>query len=538
MDKALLPDDPEKLKELILQQNRLLADQNAAIADRDAIIVDRDAVIVDKSAVIEELSEQVELLKAIAFAKKSEMAKKTAKDEYQYSLFDEAEFVCEQPSFEPEVVQVPAHSRVKKGRKPISESIPRKEIVHDIPDEEKICACGCELSRIGEVVSEKLDYVPAKIRVLRHVRPKYACKKCEGTGDDRQTVKIASMPPQLIRQGIVTPGLLAHILTNKFCDGLPFYRQNKMFERLGIDISRSTMSSWTVQAAQKCIPLIELMNAHLRSDEIINLDETPVQVLKESGRENTTKSYMWVACGGGEQPVILFHYAPSRAGKIATEIVGNFKGILQTDGYAGYNALGKSEGIIHAGCLVHVRRKFMDVLKAGSKKKKGTASTVVDLIAKLYRLEGRARKEEASQAEILTMRTEKSSLILGKIHEIITKASGSVPPTSLLGKAISYALGQWARITVYLENPMLTPDNNIAENAIRPFAVGRKNWLFSGSPRGAEASATFYSLIETAKANKINPADYLCELFEKLPHAQSRNDLEALMPWAVSGISK
>lgn len=536
MDKALLPDDPEKLKELILQQNRLLADQNAVIANRDAVITNRDAVIADKSSVIEELSEQVELLKAIAFAKKSEMAKKPAKNEYQYSLFDEAEFVCEQPSseLEPEVVQVPAYARAKKGRKPISEFIPREEIVHDIPAEEKICACGCELSCIGEVVSEKLDYVPAKIRVLRYIRPKYACKKCEGTEDDGQTVKIASMPPQLIRQGIVTPGLLAHILTNKFCDGLPFYRQNRMFARLGIDISRSTMSNWAVLAAERCKPIMELLHEHLRSGKIINLDETPVQVLKESGRENTTKSYMWVGVRSGTAPAVLFHYSPSRAGKIAAEIVGDFKGILQTDGYTGYNALGESERITHAGCLVHVRRKFMDVLKAGSKKKKGTASAVVDLIAKLYRLESRARKDAMSPDEILTMRTEKSSLILEKIHEIITKASGSVPPTSLLGKAISYALSQWTRITVYLENPALTPDNNIAENSIRPFAVGRKNWLFSGSPRGAKASATLYSLIETAKANKLNPADYLCKLFEKLPHAQSRTDLEALMPWAVS----
>jgi len=539
MDKAFFPDDPEKLKELILQQNRLLAKQESQLAEQESQLAEQNAAIVDKNGVIEELSEQVELLKAIAFAKKSELKKKPAKDEYQYSLFDEAEFVCGQPDSEPEseTVQVPAHARAKKGRKPISESIPRVEIVHDIPNEEKICACGCELSRIGEVVSEKLDYVPAKIRVQRHVRPKYACKNCEGTEDDGQTVKIASMPPQLIRQGIVTPGLLAHILTNKFCDGLPFYRQNRMFERLGIDISRSTMSNWAMLAAEQCRPIVDLLYEHLRSAEIINLDETPVQVLKEPGRKNTTKSYMWVSVRSGTNPVVLFHYAPSRAGKIAAEIVGNFKGILQTDGYAGYNALGESTGITHAGCLVHVRRKFMDVLKVGSKKKKGTASTVVDLISKLYRLESGARKNGLSPAEILKMRTEKALPILEKIYETIVNAKDSVPPKSLLGRAISYALGQWNRIMIYLQNAAVTPDNNIAENAIRPFAVGRKNWLFSGSPRGAEASAAIYSLIETAKANNLNPADYLLRLFEKLPHAQGRADYEDLMPWAVNADS-
>ncbi|WP_027177453.1 IS66 family transposase, partial [Maridesulfovibrio hydrothermalis] len=180
---------------------------------------------------------------------------------------------------------------------------------------------------------------------------------------------------------------------------------------------------------------MELMYEHLRCGGIINLDETPVQVLKEPGRENTTKSYMWVACRSGTKPVVLFHYAPSRAGRIAAEIVGDFKGVLQTDGYAGYNALGGSEGIVHAGCLVHVRRKFMDVLKAGSKKKKGTASTVIDLIAKLYRLESRARKDGFSPEEILNMRTEKARPLLNKIYEIILKSAGSIPPTSLLGKA-------------------------------------------------------------------------------------------------------
>lgn len=551
-----LPDDIASLKLIIAKQNAILADREMVVADyegfveeheaivagyedviaeHEATVIDYENIIADRDQLVAQLEEQVSLLKALQFVASSEKSKGT-QGEYQYSLFDEAEFVCGQPDSEPEAetVQVPAHARAKKGRKPISEAIPREEIVHDIPDEEKICACGCELSRIGKVVSEKLDYVPAKIRVQRHVRPKYACKNCEGTEDDGQTVKIAPMPPQLIRQGIVTPGLLAHILTNKFCDGLPFYRQNRMFERLGIDISRSTMSNWAVLAAERCRPIMKLLHKHLRSGEIINLDETPVQVLKEPGRKNTSKSYMWVACRSGTAPEVLFHYAPSRAGKIAAEIIGNFKGILQTDGYAGYNALGESMGITHAGCLVHVRRKFMDVLKAGSKKKKGTASTVVDLIAKLYRLESRARKDGLSQDEILNMRREKALLIFEKIYETIVNAKDSVPPKSLLGKAIYYALGQWGRIRFYLENAALTPDNNIAENAIRPFAVGRKNWLFSGSPRGAEASATLYSLIETAKANNLNPANYLLRLFEKLPHAQNRADYEALMPWAVS----
>lgn len=313
---------------------------------------------------------------------------------------------------------------------------------------------------------------------------------------------------------------------------MPFYRQNKMFQRLGVDISRSTMSSWALQAAEQCESLIERCLASLREGDIINMDETPVQVLKEPGRKNTAKSYMWVARGGpGGKPVVLFSYAPSRSGDVAAVIVGDFQGFLQTDGYIGYKALGEAEDIIHVGCLAHARRKFMEVLKAGSRKKKGTAHAVVDLIGKLYHLESQARKGGDSPEAVMTMRAEKVKPIPDKIRKRIEGAEAVVPPKSLLGKAIAYSLGQWLRIEAYLQNPYLTPDNNIAENAIRPFAVGRKNWLFSGSPRGAKASPTLYSLIETAKANGLNPYEYLLHVFERIPLVKSTEDLEELLPW-------
>ena len=536
-----LPNDPVKLKELLLAQadhiarmEDRLADSEAAIADRDMAIADKETVIADKETVITELTEKFRLLEAMYFAKRSEQSAKPTREETQYRLFDEAEFAADEPQ-KKETVAVAAHSRAKNGRRPIPSGYPRVEVVHDIPEEDKTCSCGCRLTRIGEVVSEKLDIIPQTVRVLRHVRPKYACRDCEGTEDDGPTVKIAPMPPQLIEQGIVTPGLLAYILVNKFCDGLPFYRQSRMFDRLGVDISRSTMSNWALQAAEKCEPLIDLCLAKLHKGDIINMDETPVQVLKEPGRKNTTKSYMWVAKGGGDgKPVILFRYAPTRGGDFAREMVGDFRGYLQTDGYAGYNALGERDGIIHVGCLAHVRRKFMNVLKAGSRQKKGTASTVVDLIAKLYHLESKARKEELSADEILAMRVEKGKPILDRLRALLTTAASTAPPKSLLGKAVTYGLGQWPRIEAYLSDARLTPDNNAAENAIRPFAIGRKNWLFSGSPRGARASGAVYSLIETAKANGLNPYGYLLHVFDKIPTATSEADIHQLLPWNLS----
>lgn len=548
MNATPLPDDIATLKRIIADQNVVIAERESVIAERESVIADHEAVvanyksvIADHEQLVAQLQEQVRLLKAWRFAASSEKAK-GPQGEDQYWLFDEAERVAmqaeaasESDEEEPETTEVAGHSRRKKGRRPISKAYPRVEVVHDIPEEDKVCPCGCALSRIGEEVSEKLDIVPQKIQVIRHIRPKYACRACEGVEDDGPTVKTAPMPLQLIPQGIVSPGLLAYILVNKFADGLPFYRQTIMFDRLGVDISRATMSGWALRAAEACQPLVELLHEQIRSGPIINLDETTVQVLKEPGRKNTSKSYMWVARGGDiKRPSVLFHYDPGRGGKVAKEIVGNFRGFLQTDGYAGYNALGEREGIQHVGCLAHVRRKFHDVTKAGGKKKSGTAQTVLDLIGKLYKLEKQAREQKLDPEAVHAMRQERVRPIMDKIKALLDARVKTTPPKGLLGRAISYALGQWERVMVYLEDGRLQPDNNAAENAIRPFAVGRKNWLFSGSPRGAKASAAIYSLIETAKACGLNPFEYLLQVFERLPYACSQDDLKALLPQGMS----
>jgi len=262
------------------------------------------------------------------------------------------------------------------------------------------------------------------------------------------------------------------------------------------------------------------------------MDETTVQVLRESDRANTTKSYMWVARGGTPgKPVVLFRYHPTRAGSVAAEMLGNFKGYLQTDGYSGYEALGEREGLRHLGCLAHVRRKFVEVEKsAGKKAKGGTAHAALDLIGKIYDVERQAEKQQLDPEQIKALRAAKSRPILDKLGALLNARVATTPPKSLLGKAIGYALKQWNRLVVYLEDGRLRPDNNLAENAIRPFAVGRKNWLFSGHPRGADASATLYSLLETAKANGLEPYRYLRYLFELLPTAISDVQRKALLP--------
>ncbi|TVQ96923.1 MAG: IS66 family transposase, partial [Desulfovibrionales bacterium] len=313
--------------------------------------------------------------------------------------------------------------------------------------------------------------------------------------------------------------------------GLPLYRQENIFARIGVEIARATMSGWMITAANACKVLVDMMIEEIRGGDILNLDETTVQVLSEPGRKNTAKSFMWVARGGPpESPIVIFHYDPSRSGSIAEYILGDFKGYLQTDGYAGYNTLGSRPDITHVGCMFHVRSKFMDVIKSGAKNKNGTAVTIINLIGKAYEIEKQARNAKLDPDQIKALRQERTRPIMDKIKAILDERIKITPPKCLLGKALAYALGQWDRVMVFLEDGRLRPDNNLVENAIRPFAVGRRNWLFAGSQAGAHASATIYSLIETAKANGLNPYLYLLHVFTTLPKAKTLTEIRQLLP--------
>lgn len=481
------------------------------------------------------LREQVRLLKAKLFGRKTEKQTVPA-DNGQVLLFNEAEEYAVQEEEKEEGVTVKSYSRKKRGRRPLPEDLPRVDVIHDLTEEEKACACGCVKERIGEEVSEQLDIIPAKMQVIRHIRYKYVCKNCEGVEADEPAVKIAPMPEQMIPKSMVAPGLLAHVITAKFVDAVPFYRQEGQFERLGIDIPRSTMCGWAIKAAERCGPLIKLMNEEIRSGPLINIDETTVQVMKEEGRLNTTKSYMWIFMGGDRgRPALIYRYSPTRSGDVAVEYLKGYRGYVQTDGYAGYDFLDKEKDIIHVGCWAHVRRKFVEVISASGKRKgvkgrTGNAEKAVDYIARLYAVEKEAKEQELNEKELFKRRQQKAGPVLEEFKEWLEKTYQLTPPKGLLGNAISYALKQWDRLTRYLEDGRIRPDNNLAENAIRPFVVGRKNWLFSGHPNGANASACLYSLIETAKANGIEPYRYLRCLFERLPSTNTTDDYKFLLP--------
>ena len=484
---------------------------------------------------IDILKEQIRCLTDRLFGRKSE---KKPVDDKQLSLFDlpEENFpIAEEPEEDKEI-DVPSHKRKKRGRKPIPENLPRIEVIHDIDEAEKLCECGCLKIRIGEEVSEQLDIVPAKIQVIRNIRPKYACKSCEGVESDGPTVAIARLPEQIIPKCIGTPGLIAFVMTAKFVDALPFYRQEKQFLRIGVKISRATMCNWAQKICEGCEILFTMLKNEILSGPLIQIDETPVQVLNEPGRKNTTKSYMWVFRGGSpEHPGIIFEYHPTRAGAAAVAFLKGYIGVVQTDGYSGYTFLDIESNILHMGCWAHSRRGFMDVVKAGGTNKDGqpragAADQALKYIQKLYKIEKEAKLMEITGEALLQERQLKAKPVLDEFKRWLDVKIEDVPPKSLLGKAIGYTLNQWHRLIVYVETSHVTPDNNMAENSIRPFTIGRKNWLFSGAPEGATASAGIYTLIETAKANGLEPYWYLRFLFENLPQAMTEADYKALLP--------
>ncbi len=506
MEKALnqLPDEVDLLKSLV-------ADQRARNAQLSAQNQRYKAQVLS-------LQEQLNLALARRYAASSE---KIAPD--QYRLFDEAE-VDTPAEPEAEEITVPAHTRRKPGRKKLPVSLPRVEVVHELSAEELICPHdGATLAEIGAVTSEQLDIVPAKIQVIRHIRKQYACK-CG------QCIKTAALPKQPIPKSMASPGLLAHITVSKYQDALPLYRQETILRRIGVDIPRATLANWMIRAGTLIQPLINLLRDRLLEYDIVQMDETPVQVLNEAGKRAQAKSYIWVQRGGPpDQPVVLYDYDPGRGAGVPKRLLEGFKGYLQTDGYDGYNAVVAANGLIHVGCMAHARRRFNDAVKAqGRNRKRGKAHRGLSLIRKLYRVEGQARKLTAD--ERYALRQKQARPVLDEMRAWLDDVLPQVPPSSATGKALNYLHNEWEQLIRYLDDGRVEIDNNGAENAIRPFVLGRKNWLFSASVKGVKASANLYSLIETAKANNLEPYAYLRRVFTELPQADTVDAIEALLP--------
>ena len=446
---------------------------------------------------------------AIMYKRYVRSAEEILADDRQQPLFTEEEQPNNEEN-ETEKQEVKSYTRKKRGRKPLDPNLRRVEEVIDIPEDEKICACGTQMSKIGEETSEKLEIIPQSIYVTKTIRPKYACRCCEGTEDEEKpAVRIAPVPPAIIPRSIASASLLSYIMIHKYQDHLPFYRQELQFQRIGMEISRQDMSNWQQQVYEKLLPFFSLMKETVKSGSVIQMDETTVQVMGEENRSDIQKSYMWLARGGPpEKTVILYEYRQTRGAYHARDFLEGYKGYLQTDGYEGYDAAVRElPGIIHVGCFAHARRYFFEASKAA--KTSRSAEEGIKHIRKLYELEGKLRKENLNENDFLVERKKQAEPILAALRTWLEKRANEVLPSALLGKAVVYTLKQWGKLVAYIESPYLTPDNNACENAIRPFVLGRKNWLFNKSPKGAESSCGMYSLIETAKQNGIEPLMYL-----------------------------
>ena len=478
------------------------------------------------------LEEENRWLKAQLLGRSSEKTPTQQISPDQGSLFNEAEALASAAERAPISITIPAHERGKGGRKKLSAELPRVDQVHDLPEAEKVCARdGTLLERIGEEVSEQLDYQPAKLRVIRNIRPKYACPCCKAY------VAIAPVPAQLLPKSLATPSLLAQITTAKFVDGLPLYRQEAQFERLGIALGRATMAGWMIKlGGVHVVPIINLLHEVMLSHPLIHCDETGLQVLK-SEKAPTAEHWMWVrASGPPGRRIILFDYDASRGGSVPKRLLEGYQGILLSDGWEPYESAAAALKLVHAGCFAHVRRKFEDARKAQTPNATDShAKTALEFIRDLYAIEKALwdKDKPVSAADRVRIRTQLSAPIMEKFHAWLEALAPHLMPENLLGKAVRYALNQWSKLTRFLSHGEVPLDNNRCENAIRPFVVGRKGWLFSDTVKGAIASANLYSIVETAKANGVEPHAYLSLLFTRLPHAKTVEDFEALLPWSA-----
>lgn len=471
--------------------------------------------------------ENQRLLEQFRLAQQKQFGQSTEGHPAQGDLFNEAEDIVELESEVEAENETITYTRKKAKRTKLPEDLPREVIVHDIEDKTCDC-CGGELHKMGEDKSEKLEFIPAQIKVIEHVRPKYSCRACENN-DIQVPIKQAPVPASPIPKGIATPSLLSQIITSKYQYALPLYRQEAMFKQHGIEISRQTMSDWIIKCASLFKPIYDRLHQILLEQRVIQADETTVNVVSD----DKVKSYMWLYCTGTDAPlknnplknIVLYEYQASRSGSCPVNFLQDYTGYLQVDGYQGYEQT-KAQLV---GCWAHARRKFVEAEKAQPKGKTGKANWALNHIQKLYRVETRIKDKTAAEKQAI--RQKESMPLLSQYRAWLEKSLHNTLPKSKLGEAIGYNLNQWDKLIRYIDDGYLSIDNNRAERAIKPFVIGRKNWMFSQTKKGADASAMLYSMIETAKANGLTPYDYVNHCLAEI--CKPDCNIDDLMPWNI-----
>ena len=479
----------------------------------------KDHIIREQQLLLKLLEEKLRLSRLQRFGASSE------KLSFQVDFFDEAELEVALSDLEAQLPEDPSPKKPCKKRKGFSDQLPRIRVDLILTDEEKAGADKTFFTK----VKEELDIVPAQARVIEYWQEKAVFEQ----GGEQQMVA-AQRSPHPLGKCIASVQLLAYILISKYADALPLYRLEKILKRYGGDITRTTLANWIIRLDDVFKPLINLMREHQLSGDYLQADETRLQVLKEDGRPATSDKWMWLIRGGPpDQPVVLFEYDVSRSEEVPLRLLDGFEGVLQVDGYAGYNRVCRDNPITRIGCWDHARRKFVEASKAAPANKKASkvskADVAIGKIRKLYLIEDRIKDLEPEQKK--AQRQTLSRPVLDDLKDWLVTNSRRVPKDSLTWIAINYTLSQWGLLIGYCEDGRLNISNALAENAIRPFAVGRRNWLFSDTPRGARASATCYSLIETAKANGLEPSAYLHHVLQHIAAADTLEKIEALLPW-------
>jgi transposase len=502
---ADLPDDVEALKSLV--------------RERSSALEVAEARLISQKLELEKLRFEIALLKRMKFGRSSEQLEHQL-TQMQLTLEDLESSLAQMP----EAVRPPPKEPAQKPvRQCLPEHLPRQEIVHETPC---TCpACGGELRRLGEDVSEMIEYVPERYQVIRHVRPKFSCGDC-------QKIVQAAAPSRPIARGIAGPGFLAHVLVAKYADHLPLYRQSQIYARDGLHLDRSTLADWVGGASALLDPLVSALGRYVLSAQKLHGDDTPVPVLCP-GRGTTKQGRLWTyvrddrPAGSAEPPAVFFRYTPDRKAVHPQSHLQSFAGVLQADAYAGFERL-YGERIQEAACWAHVRRKFYDVHVAQASP---IAAEALDRIGRLYAIEAEIRGRPASERTVA--RQARAGPELEALHAWLHATLTSLSQKSELASAIRYALARWTALVRYRDNGQLEIDNNAAERALRAVALGRKNWLFAGSDDGGERAANIYSLLGTAALNELNPEAYLRHVLERIAEHPS-NRIDELLPWNVA----
>ena len=507
-----------------------LPDLNTLDADTlRALLLATHEQLLSRDHEIEHLKLLIAKLRRMQFGRKSEKVERQI-EQLELQLED---LEANRAESVPPTEKQPATSNTippasKPSRRALPDHLPRETKTHE-PAEQACPECGGTLKKLGEDVSEILEYVPASFKVIRHVRPKLCCTGCDA-------IVQAAAPSRPIERGVAGPGLLAHILTAKYCDHLPLYRQSGMYAREGVDLDDSTLADWVGASSRLLQPLLEVLRRYVMDCDKLHADDTPVPVLAPgNGKTKTGRLWTYVRddrpAGSLAAPAVWFAYSPDRKGEHPQQHLSKFTGILQADGYAGFNQIYESGRVQEAACWAHVRRKFYDLKEAH---KSPIATEAVERIAPLYGIEEEIRGR--SPDERREVRNARSRPLLAAIHEWLEASLAKLSKKSDTSAAIRYALARWDALVRFCDDGRIEIDNNSAERALRAVAIGRKNYLFAGSDRGGDRAATFYSLIGTAKLNGLDPEAYLRQVLTRIAdHPISR--IEELLPWNIGDSS-